>query len=35
MARDRNLRYATAGELAAALRGFLAPAERKGFWKAK
>jgi Ca-activated chloride channel family protein len=35
MAKDRNVRYATAGELAAALRGFLAPARRKGFWKAK
>ncbi len=35
MARDRTARYATAGELAAALRGFLAAAERKGFWKAK
>jgi serine/threonine-protein kinase len=35
MAKDRNVRYAAAGELAAALRGFLAPARRKGFWKAK
>jgi hypothetical protein len=35
LARDRAVRYATAGELAAALRGFLAPARRKGFWKAK
>jgi Ca-activated chloride channel family protein len=27
-------RYATAGELAAALRGFMTPARRRGFWKA-
>jgi Ca-activated chloride channel homolog len=33
MASDRHARYATAGDLAAALRGFLAPARRKGFWK--
>ncbi len=35
MAKDCSNRYATAGELAAALRGFLAPARRKGFWKSK
>ena len=33
IARDTAARYASAGELAAALRGFLAPARRKGFWK--
>ncbi len=33
IAKDRAVRYATAGEFAAALRGFLAPARRKGFWK--
>ena len=35
MAKDRSQRFATAGELAAALRCFLAPARRRGFWKAK
>jgi Ca-activated chloride channel homolog len=35
IAKDPAVRYSTAGELAAALRGFLAPARRKGFWKAK
>ncbi len=35
MAKDCSNRYATAGELAAALRAFLAPARRKGFWKSK
>ena len=35
MAKDQGARYSTAGELAAALRGFLAPAKRKGFWKSK
>ena len=34
IAGDRAVRYATAGDFAAALRGFLAPARRKGFWKA-
>jgi hypothetical protein len=33
MAKDRTERYATAGELAAALRRFLTPAQRKRFWK--
>jgi Ca-activated chloride channel family protein len=33
IAKDPAARYATAGELAAALRGFLAPARRKSFWK--
>ena len=33
IAKDRAVRYATAGAFAAALRGFLAPARRKGFWK--
>ena len=33
IAKDAAKRYATAGELAAALRGFLTPARRKGFWK--
>jgi Ca-activated chloride channel family protein len=35
IAKDRANRYGTAGELAAALRGFLAPARRKWFWRAK
>jgi serine/threonine protein kinase len=34
MSKKPSDRYATAGELAAALRGFLAPARRRGFWKA-
>ena len=33
IAKDRAVRYATAGDLAAALRTFLAPARRRGFWK--
>jgi Ca-activated chloride channel family protein len=35
IAKDRADRYGTAGELAAALRGFLAPARRNWFWRAK
>jgi Ca-activated chloride channel homolog len=35
IAKDPAVRYSTAGELATALRGFLAPARRKGFWKSK
>ena len=35
IAKDPAVRYSTAGELAAALREFLAPARRKGFWKSK
>jgi hypothetical protein len=33
MAKDPDDRYATAAELAAALRDFLKPRPRKGFWK--
>jgi Ca-activated chloride channel family protein len=33
MAKKPDERYATAAELAAALRGFLAPRRRTGFWK--
>ena len=33
MAKDPHQRYATAAELAAALRSFLAPRRRMGFWK--
>ena len=33
MARDAGDRYPTSGELAAALRKFLTPGRRKGFWK--
>ena len=35
IARDPDARFATAGELAAALRGFLKPPRRKAFWKSK